>query len=186
MKTFESLNDHDSNAFHRRHRAYHEVGHLWALNSLGLHVPWASLNDYVSVVSPLPGAMDWASAVALSLHAVCVEVDILTDLNANDLTDVDPVSCREHALDLINGDCFCMRGGDHQGKHLIESPDYMEPIIARLLTNWRGIDSLADLLFAGYKPSAAVIQKYLAMPGPRIRESAQHRPGSRGEWNAPG
>lgn len=62
----------------------------------------------------------------------------------------------------------------------------MEPIIARLLTNWRGIDSLADLLFAGYKPSAAVIQKYLAMPGPRIRESAQHRPGSRGEWNAPG
>src|SRR5690606_4861123 len=94
MDTYSTLDDRgDSTAFHNRHRAFHEAGHLWATNALGLPLPWASLTDPAPMPRLAPEVMARLSAAALTVHALSIEIDILTDLDHPDLSDVDIYSC---------------------------------------------------------------------------------------------
>jgi hypothetical protein len=172
MDTYFTLLDRgDMAAFHIRHRAHHEVGHLWAIKTLGLPLPWASLTDFTPMPRQAPGLLDRLSALALTLHATSIQVDILTDLDRPDLDDVDVYSCWEHAHELVDEVCCCPRGGDQRGWHLIETPQKMEPLVDQILVNWRGVDALARMLAFGLHVKPAVIQRCLDLPGPRLRPS---------------
>ena len=118
-----------------------------------------------------PEVMVRLSAAALTVHALSIEIDLLTDLDQPDLSDVDIYSCWEHALGLVDEICCCPRGGDQRGWHIIETPQKMEPLVEQILANWRGIDSLARMLAFGLHVKPAVVQTCLDFRGPRLRSS---------------
>jgi hypothetical protein len=168
----------DDEGFVMRQIAYHEAGHLWAAHGLGLPISASDLVDEQVRPTMSPRQAEEYAVAAVVAQAVGREIEFLReydDVAEIDPLDVDIYHCWEAALDFGDAREFCRHGSDPLAVPFIDPPNAtgcpapkIEPMIDRLLADWRGIDALTSLLLMGKVVTAEQILGCLRPGGPRL------------------
>lgn len=151
----------------RRHKAYHEAGHLWAAHLAGIPIGTTNLATPTPLTYPDPDNEAWGCAAGILTEAMSIRMDQLTDLGlawANSVSNL----VLQDVVAVMTNVSYCVRRCSEDSPMFTCLLTDSFPTTSALLTNWAAMDELARLL-SQYTITERDVAQALSRERPRLQ-----------------